>query len=873
MHYLIFPPNSLPRLLLRSSMLLTLVSTAVIYGNTAATTPPAAAPEMPLYAAREKGRRAMSDGIYGTATRFFQEYRDSTARQQPAFADATILLVESLVHQQRIDDAVAALSYHQQHSGELEDATYREGLSYWHAYLQGYVGTKARTLALAATLARNATSRHYRHLALELAGNAAAELERWTDAEEFLSQRLRELPAQTNSLSISADIKLNLAKVFLATGRNDEAKVILADLEAAPGSISALTLRLYQIIVLILGENLDEALSHYEQIEAQRPQRRDRDWWLVASRLSMALVANQRHEEALTILPQAAALAPNEQDRIRSRLRAAECLITLGRVELAIDALETFKKDYPNVTEVVPVVLHLADLLRQTRSFLTAAEYYQTVAGNVDAPIDLRYGAAVNRAWCYHDNGNFSLAADAFAAAAELDVEPQAKAKALLLAGDACSHDENHTQAAAYYQRVSEQFVEVEALAERACYNQANSLSKAKLFAQAALVLEKFRQRYPESERREQVHLQLGVSLHKAGDHVRAVEELRQFATLYPQSSNAPRALLQGYRAAMASEDIATAIELLSTVVKSYSDSDFFAHALYQRAYVHFYQADFRNAIADSEAFLDKFPLLPLATDVLMWLGDYYANRGELLISEGHFLKLVSTHPRSNHAPFALYEAAKGAYNRNDLTRANLLLQQFAGDYAEAPPRIRAQAAVLQGDIYAENGNYQQALVYFRAAAELIPGTAVAGAARGRVGEMLYSLGTQSDDKEQLQRAQEVFAALTADADLPADIREMGRYRLGKTYEKLGQLDAAIEQYLAIVYEYDLDLHAGQVRDWYYFARSGYDAAALLLQQNQLHQAARTYERIAASGIPTGEDAREKARQIRRAQERPNGNR
>jgi hypothetical protein len=77
--------------------------------------------------------------------------------------------------------------------------------------------------------------------------------------------------------------------------------------------------------------------------------------------------------------------------------------------------------------------------------------------------------------------------------------------------------------------------------------------------------------------------------------------------------------------------------------------------------------------------------------------------------------------------------------------------------------------------------------------------------------------------------------------------------------------EKALEEYLYIVYDYDDRVAAGQVPDWYYFARSGYDAARVLVLNKQFHQAARLYERLAAAGIPTAAEAREKAREIRDA--------
>ena len=134
---------------------------------------------------------------------------------------------------------------------------------------------------------------------------------------------------------------------------------------------------------------------------------------------------------------------------------------------------------------------------------------------------------------------------------------------------------------------------------------------------------------------------------------------------------------------------------------------------------------------------------------------------------------------------------------------------------------------------------------------------------------MRYSLGTgglpPDKSRAMLQEAVETYKTIINAEDSPADILDNAKYRLGKCYQKLDKTDLAIEKYLDVFYQYKLDLmQKNNIRDWYYFARSGYDAAELLLLQDNREQAVRIYDRLAESGIPTSNNAAENARQIRR---------
>jgi hypothetical protein len=77
----------------------------------------------------------------------------------------------------------------------------------------------------------------------------------------------------------------------------------------------------------------------------------------------------------------------------------------------------------------------------------------------------------------------------------------------------------------------------------------------------------------------------------------------------------------------------------------------------------------------------------------------------------------------------------------------------------------------------------------------------------------------------------------------------------------------AIDTYLAIVFEYEGQVSQGKLRDWFYFARSGYDAARLLELQggpSNIRRAIRVYLRLSESNIPTADEARRKAEDLRR---------
>ena len=92
-------------------------------------------------------------------------------------------------------------------------------------------------------------------------------------------------------------------------------------------------------------------------------------------------------------------------------------------------------------------------------------------------------------------------------------------------------------------------------------------------------------------------------------------------------------------------------------------------------------------------------------------------------------------------------------------------------------------------------------------------------------------------------------------------------YRLAKCYELAGDNNLAVKSYLDIFYRYEQDRKQNLQRDYLYLARSIYDAAHLQEisgRKTDLSTAATLYEYLANLGLPTAEDARRRAQQIRK---------
>ena len=831
-------------------------------------------PERYLY--RQKGLLAFEDGIHDTAARFFLKYRQGTNFREPDFTDATILLIRALLRRDDVEAARKALNYYEKHSPGIAVGSYAETFDYWRIAVLFAEDRLQEGIAAAKSFLNQAEAGDLSAGVLFMMANAFIEIKAWDRAVASLRRLITNYP-QADRIG---EARFRLAYVYLAQGEGAKAQQVLEQLaaQAEPGDPRfAVRLQIYRALRRAAQGELEAAVKLYRAIADRQPPGAAREWWLLLSHLVSASLEKGEYQLAAELAVAAETAAGAREDKVQMRLHRVEALIKAEEREAAVKSVEEFAKEYPGIKEVNKALFNLALFLGKQEQHKQAAEYFQKVAENEDiAPRDLRYQAQLNSGWSLVEADMLEDAVSAFAAAARLGATPTEQAQALFFAGNIAMRLEDYGDAAMYFQNVADNYPQSE-YAEWARFRQAQARAMAGLYSDAAMVYRDFLKKYPSSSRRAEALLERGIALKKAGNYQEAVRVFQSFVQKFPDHAEMPRALLEGFSTAKAQGEVRTAFEFIDALIAGYPDSDLYVHALYHRIHYHFLQGHGKQAMADAEVFLEKYARLPLSADVNIWVGDYLANADNYDEAEDYYLNAANNHPDTLQAQIALYEAGRCARRLDNSERAATLLEQLISNYEpQTLPNLHARALMLRGDIRSETGAFQRALELFRAAEATAEENDLKLGAAGRIGDMLYSLATQSSDGEErdklLKQAIEQYTDVQTEAEtanLPR-LRQKARYRLAKCFEKNNAQEKAIDLYLDIFYGYQVDLPDDNGEDWYYFTRSGYDAARLLMLQNSSHgqdnlkNAARIYERIAHSGVPTANEAGQRARELRK---------
>ena len=818
-----------------------------------------AAPRVDLgYEHRQKGMRALGDGIYSSAARFFAAYREQTGGNEPDFTDATILLMRAHLLRGDLAAARRTLAYYDRESEGTEDQYYRRNLIYWRAALLVREGETEQALTILAPLLEDELFPELQEQARLLMGDAYAGSARWQEAWETIDEFLEKYPES----GFRYQAKLNLVKIAVALENEEEAEKLLQQVGEQLGE-DASAVVLHRILLQLAGGEIDQAMASFQTVVDEAPVAYERTWWLVFSQLARKLVAVERWEAGLQVLRKTRPLAPTSGERAEIMILQAECEMALEWNQEAILTLEGLLEKFPDHEEVPQARFRLALLAEKTNNSERAAEYYRNILDDQEMPLDLRYQSGIYLGTLIRQEENYATASSVYVEACRLPVDDARKAGAMMLAAEAAALAGNYAEAATFYQSVADNYADTDYAAD-ARLRQAQTRVRAGRLVNAAAVFAQFIEEYSQDERLPEAWLGKAGALRDADRGEESIGAYEKFVAHFKEHEKAPGALMEIYRIAVAQGNMNRAMRALNRICTEYPESDLHTNAYYYRVHLAFQLGDYDLAVTEGERFVGDYEQLPLAADVLLWLADHYVNRGDPARAEAEYRRVALLFPGDARAAQALYEAASAAFaQENGADRALRLLNRLQAHCEEhgGGEMVIGRGAFLRGDVLAANHDFSQAAEWFEKAAQKLPEGDLNVAARGRVADMYFALDTE----QSRARAVEIYRRLLQSETLNPDLRENITYRLGKALVETGEQAQALDLFLDIVFTYDMHTRVGRVRDWYYFARAAYEAARILVDKRQFDAAARIYERVYQSGIPTAEEARLRAQEIRRA--------
>jgi tetratricopeptide (TPR) repeat protein len=268
--------------------------------------------------------------------------------------------------------------------------------------------------------------------------------------------------------------------------------------------------------------------------------------------------------------------------------------------------------------------------------------------------------------------------------------------------------------------------------------------------------------------------------------------------------------------------------------------------------------SDPAKIIAAATEFIRKYPGSPFVADVRMKLAETYYRRQDFANAQTHFQILAQENPRGPFTERALFFAAKSATQSmaaQSLDRALVLLDEVVKKNGELKWAARNEQAAIERKL----GKGQDAATLYD---EVLAGNAKPEEKREALcgkGDIFYEAGEAN--RENYQRAIEIYDQLAAQKDAPIHWRNQALFKKGICLEKLGDRENALATFYRIIEQENRPDQPQREFFWYY--KAGFNAARLLEDDSKWQPAAVVYQKLASVGGARSDEAKSRLSRLR----------
>lgn len=268
-----------------------------------------------------------------------------------------------------------------------------------------------------------------------------------------------------------------------------------------------------------------------------------------------------------------------------------------------------------------------------------------------------------------------------------------------------------------------------------------------------------------------------------------------------------------------------------------------------QAAYLAVFLAEKKSQPSDvvrlAKEFVGKYPKSAEVTEVRMKLGQVYFAQEDYLKAQEQFEGIAASDPNGSYAEMALFLAGQCGMrmiNTDALNHAVELFDNVAERKGPMETRARLQEAIIKNKLGAEDDAVK---IYdtILSASALDP--EVRYAAQIGKGDNLVALAQDQKRPETarqtaLNDAIQSYQGVLVTRDAPPEWSNQAAYKKGKALLQLGRNDEALVEFYDV-----LNRNTEGSRETFWYAKAGFDAAALLEAKQNWKNAVAVYEKMA----------------------------
>lgn len=845
------PPKKTPRKSTRTQPPSEPVSSSVVEEALAASTEPLSPEESRRLLV--SARAAFEDGLFPVAERRLEQVlaRSPDHRRQ---CEAVVVLAQLHLAQGRAGEALAALERCEAPGG---GSVLRGEYLFWQARALAELDRQEEALALLEDIRANHVDVDTLPATLRLMVRCRAALQEWEKADVLC----RELEQGWPDHEDAPEAWFDLASLLSVHQDSENALAILEHIQTVwPGQKwDERSLLLSAEVQLKEGRLADSdavALAALADNPALALDVRIHAYQVLAKTYSL----DENWTNALKMAQQAVDLAPPSALRLDNEWILVQLEVLSGAVDHARRDMGALIRRVPALEQAAMLQMDFAELLLESGYFTAAADEYQVwLESFPDVAPERRYDAWWGKGVALLELARHAEAASAFDQAVKWAAERPARLRAKWKWADVQFMLKHYSPAEAVYLELLDAIPRTDDRYARVAYQLAETelaLGKTEKGEIRLLDLSRAKE---ETEFSRKATMRAGGLYEERGALVSAMEQYGRIIKNCAEPESCAEALLARGMLRYRLGDFKEALEDFTRIHDDMPGSRVFEQAFFMRGWCQYLLGREEEAVAICSRFVADYPQSAFAADVQFWLAEYALNHGNPAEAEMQFARVAAVWPDSPRAADALFWAGRVAMMQREYLRANEHFNTLIQRHPQSP-RL-PETLIAQGDVLSERGHFAEAILAFDEVIVQFPQSREALMAWGRKGDCQYTMGN-----EEPRRYEEAFLSyqmLRTMPDVTLDMRLQAEYKMGRCLEKLNRLDAALEQYIDVVYAF-LQEPQRTADGTVWFTRSAFAAAVLQERFENWKEAVAVYQRVIDAQVPSADEARVRVARIQR---------
>jgi TolA-binding protein len=790
-------------------------------------------------------QKAFDDGFYDVAMSLLKRFLDNYPSSERA-SQANLLIGQCYFNQNKFLDA---LNKFEELLNRSESKDIQDALIYWIAevHFRGNNFNKAKSYYQ--RIIDDYPNSSYVQAAYYSLGWCLFQEQKYREAITYFNKLEEKFPAQAQSRDSALKIVECLYNLKDYKGLKDKAKSYLKVYAKDSDKSSVITFYLAEADYYL--DNFADAIEGFSKVIKNSADERIQA--LASMEMGWAYLKLKQYNQALQIFTQIKENALEKKSRDVLLLGRAILAFESGNYLEARDVYGQLIQSASETMVAVQAYLGKADAVYNLGEYKTSIGLYKE--GLSKAASDASPGEIVDKlhyglAWAFLKDGEFKEAIREFQKIVKSSEDRIVKASALCQIGDTYQDAGDYVRAQETYDTILKDYAE-SFYGDYVQYQLGVTLLKQSNYDAAVMSFLTLKKNYPKSKLVDDASYALGLAYFQRQDYNASKEVFQKFLEEFGDSLLRPQAMyLLGtslYNLGAFNE----AIETFKNVIRNYShDVDLVQKSEYEIADCYYRLGNEQEAMNRFNSLRAKYPDSKLAAEIVWWLGQYNYVHNNPTVAKRYFSSLIQDFPKSELITDAYY--ALGSISTED-AKYEEALEYFQKVLELDKSDLAGQAAVAIADIYIKQDKSGSAVQAYKGVVDRYPH--LANVIYPKVGDLFFKNGNFDDALAYYKKSLEVVPL--------KDTAEI-QFKIGETLQSQSRIPDAIEEYLKVAYLYS------ENKD--YAAKALLRVAKIYEDSDNFQEAQAVYKKLVSLEVPESKYAQERIEEILKNEKLENAN-